>query len=184
MTRRFDAYLGDRARLGGPEAVGSGAGWPSVLALGGFSRPPWFALGVAVESGALASWARGLRGAGLMSAGDVDELSIILRPRKRWGRRRRAERTRFYPDDKARSIRQWEISWSDKMPMGEKMTSLDQCDHAEVELKRDEGRKRSGRLWALQQREGRRCTETIGCRTVSLLVGISLDLQVASCGSY
>lgn len=164
MTRRFDAYLGDRARLGGPEAVGSGAGWPSVLALRGLSRPPWFALGVAVESGP------GLVGKGV-TWGGFDECrrrgrAINNSPaEKALGPSQRAERTRFYPDDKARSIRQWEISWSDKMPMGEKMTSLDQCDHAAVELKRDEGRKRSGRLWALQ-REGRRCAEIIDCRTV------------------
>lgn len=48
------------------------------------SRPPWFALEVAVQSGP-GLVGKGERGAGLMSAGDVDELSIILRPRKRWG---------------------------------------------------------------------------------------------------
>lgn len=84
-----------------------------------------------------------------MSAGDVDELSIILRPRSAGALCKRAERTRFYPEVKARSIRQREISWSDRMPMGEGMTSLVQCDHAEIELKRDEGRRRSGRRWAL-----------------------------------
>ena len=83
----------------------------------GASRPPWFALGVAVQSGP-GLVGKGERGAGLMSAGDVDELSIILRPRDAGALTQRAERTRFYPDDKARSIRQREISWSDKMPMG------------------------------------------------------------------
>lgn len=35
------------------------------------------------------------------------------------------------------------------MPMGEEMTSPVQCDHAEIGLKRDEGRRRSGRWWAV-----------------------------------
>lgn len=113
------------------------------------SRPPWLALGVAVRSGA--GLVRGQGG----TWGGFDECrrrgrAINNSPaEKALGPSQRAERTRFYADDKARSIRQWEISWSDRMPMGEKMTSLAQCSHAEIEIKRDEGRRRSGRWWAL-----------------------------------
>lgn len=71
MTRRCDAYLGDRARFGGPEAVGSGAGWASVLASGGFEAAVVRALGVAVQwSGPGLEGKGGKRGAGLMSAGE------------------------------------------------------------------------------------------------------------------
>lgn len=107
------------------------------------SRPPWFALGVAVQSG---PWPRGQGG----TWGGFDECrrrgrAINNSPaEKALGPSQRAERTRFYPEDSAGSIRQWEISWSDTMPMGENMTSPVQCDHAQIELKRDEGRRRSG----------------------------------------
>jgi hypothetical protein len=97
----------------------------------------------------------------------MDELSINLRPRNAGALSQRGERTRFYPEDKAISIRQREISWSDKMPMGEGMTSRAQCDHAEVEIKRDEGRKRSARLRA-PRRDARRLAGTIDCRTILL----------------
>lgn len=55
------------------------------------------------------------------------------------------------------------------MPMGEGMTSRAQCDHAEVEIKRDEGRKRSA--WA----------GIIDCRIVLLALHSSSNLQVVSC---
>lgn len=147
MTRQCDAYLGDRATVGGPEAVGSGAGWPSVLALGAFEA----AVVRAGSRGTVGTWPRRQGG----TWGGFDECrrrgrAINNSPaEKALGPSQRAERTRFYPDDKAGSIRQWEISWSDKMPMGEKMTSPVQCDHAGIEVKRDEGRRRSGRRWAV-----------------------------------
>lgn len=120
----------------------------SVLALGGFEA----AVVRAGSRGTAESWPRGQGG----TWGGFDECrrrgrAINNSPaEKALGPSQRAERTRFYPDDKARSIRQWEISWSDRMPMGEKMTSLVQCDHAEIELKRDEGRRRSGQRWVLE----------------------------------
>lgn len=82
----------------------------------------------------------------------MDELSIILRPRNA-GALRRGERDPLLPRRQGEMYSPEGNIVERQNAHGEGMTSRAQCNHAKVEIKRDEGRKRSARTPALERQD-------------------------------
>lgn len=69
-----------------------------------------------------------------MSTGDVDEQSIILRPRSAGALAERLSRPASIQKTRRQLFASGKYRGAKKCPRGEGMTFLDQCDHADIEL--------------------------------------------------